>query len=228
MNGRSYDTDPTESHSLGMRCGLAVCLPPGAALARPARGRLREADRGLTPGESRSWSRHRRCADQHRRRDRRQATVPRLGRDPPRPATGRRRPRGSGLRPVLGYATSIPSRGGGPGRGPFGPRGARQRTRPSMVTGKPSTPPNFGPSSRLRLMRCGRRGVDRHCPDRHAPRGGSPRPRSSVQVTRFGPTMPVTAKPRIGSNAGFHGASVNVSSCRMTASLPVGVAMARS
>jgi len=54
---------------------------------------------------------------------------------------------------------------------------------------------------------------------------GRPRPRSKVQVTRVGPTRPVTRWPRMGSSADFHGASVKVSSRRMTAILPVGVAM---
>ena len=60
------------------------------------------------------------------------------------------------------------------------------------------------------------------------PLPGRPRPRSRVQVTRLGPTSPVTTRPRSGSRAGFHGASVKVSSRRMTASLPDGVEMARS
>ena len=60
------------------------------------------------------------------------------------------------------------------------------------------------------------------------PRPGSPRPRSSVHVTRAGPTSAVTRRPRMGSRPGFHGASVNVSSRRMMASLPEGVEMARS
>ena len=38
----------------------------------------------------------------------------------------------------------------------------------------------------------------------------------------------LTDRPRSGSRAGFHGASVNVSCRRMTASLPVGVVIARS
>ena len=59
-------------------------------------------------------------------------------------------------------------------------------------------------------------------------RPGSPRPRSSVHVTRWGPTRPMTARPRIDSSPGFHGASVKVSSRRMTASLPDGVETARS
>jgi len=47
-------------------------------------------------------------------------------------------------------------------------------------------------------------------------------------MTRLGPTRPRTARPRRGSRAGFQGARVKVSALRMTASLPVGVVMARS
>ena len=57
---------------------------------------------------------------------------------------------------------------------------------------------------------------------------GNPRPRSNVHVTRCGWTRPATARPRSGSSAGLHGASVKVSSLRMTASLPVGVVIERS
>lgn len=60
------------------------------------------------------------------------------------------------------------------------------------------------------------------------PRPGSVRPRSRVHMTRLGSMRPITARPRIASSAGFHGASVKVSSRRMTASLPIGVVMARS
>ena len=59
-------------------------------------------------------------------------------------------------------------------------------------------------------------------------RPGKARARSIVQVTRVGPTMPVTARPRSGSSAGFHGARVKVSWRRMSASFPVGVTMERS
>ena len=44
--------------------------------------------------------------------------------------------------------------------------------------------------------------------------GSNPRPRSKVHVTR--PMVPITARPRIGSSAGFQGASVKVSCLRMT------------
>ena len=59
-------------------------------------------------------------------------------------------------------------------------------------------------------------------------RPGNPRPRSSVHVTCLGPISPVTARPRSGSRAGLHGASVKVSSRRITAILPVGVTTWRS
>lgn len=59
-------------------------------------------------------------------------------------------------------------------------------------------------------------------------RPGKVRPRSLVHVTWFALITPVTASPRIGSIAGFHGASVKVSAFRMTAILPVGVTIARS
>jgi hypothetical protein len=57
-------------------------------------------------------------------------------------------------------------------------------------------------------------------------RVGSSLPRLCTQVMRLGPTIPATAWPRKGSRAGCHGASVKVSSRRMTAILPVGVVMA--
>ena len=63
---------------------------------------------------------------------------------------------------------------------------------------------------------------------RPQPLPGNPRPRSSAQVTRFGPIIPMTARPLKGSSAGRQGARVNVSCRRMTASLPVGVVMERS
>ena len=50
----------------------------------------------------------------------------------------------------------------------------------------------------------------------------------AVVVVAVTVTIPVTARPRIGSSAGRHGASVKVSSRRMTASRPVGVGIDRS
>ncbi len=207
-------------HSLGMRFGLVVV---SASRSRPypkAAGggceRQTAACLLVSPGCGRSADA---CARHCRRLGPRHGTVTRLGRDPQHqrcspPRASRSGARGRGRIIPMDRSASI--RGLGPGRGQFG------REAPQTSVGGLDLDTAFRPKSptHLNIQLLGTK--------LHVPRGGKPRPRSSVQVTRLGPRVAVTALPRIGSSAGFQGASEKVSSRRMTAIFPVGVEMARS
>ena len=84
-----------------------------------------------------------------------------------------------------------------------------------------STPPDpllsTSPSTCISALAACSERSHRQCEDVRHPRPGRPRPRSSVQATRWGPTATMTARPRICSRAAFHGASLKVSSRLMTA-----------
>jgi hypothetical protein len=132
-------------------------------------------------------------------------------------------PRRARVRACGARARGILRRAVGPGRGRTS-RGAPKINRTDSCRRTCRSWMGHAASAVGRLARNGRRGSA----GKSYAGPGNPRPRSSVQVTLLGPITPITARPRIGSSAGFHGAMVKVSSCRMTAILPDGVVIARS
>ena len=165
-----------------MRLGLVVCLPLGAALDRPARGRLQEADRGLPLGETRLWSpRRRECSVL------RSTWSAPWDRDPygPRPAAPVTRPPLASRSGARGRGSSNPSsddgavRGLGPGRGRSGREAPKDGVRHRAPWGTSAACP-FAAGLRAEADEDLRAG----CPPTFNPSGDRPATRANPLQTR--------------------------------------------